>query len=215
MNNIQTNHQEPIIGNSLSFVSSYATSVPRIRLNDDGRLHAPVRNPQCGCLSVDGNKYVTGLSSNSRYRFRMSRAIGQRITGGFLHFAKRDANSPNKTEPDSKINAVLSSCTLCGHRWEDEAYEAVNAHHVEHACAVATNRQHTLRELQMRSFDGTRCLGFAIAVATFLVWHAEQASVSIQASNDCLNHAFRFVRVSDLDGLGTRFFRRIVVSTWK
>jgi hypothetical protein len=41
----------------------------------------------------------------------------------------------------------VSSCTLCGHRWEDEAYEAVNAHHVEQACAVATSRQHTPREL--------------------------------------------------------------------
>ena len=41
----------------------------------------------------------------------------------------------------------VSSCTLCGHRWKDEAYEAVNAYHVEQACAVAIKLQHTLREL--------------------------------------------------------------------
>ncbi len=41
----------------------------------------------------------------------------------------------------------VSSCTVCGHRWHDETYEVMNAHHVEQACAVATSRTDTLREL--------------------------------------------------------------------
>jgi hypothetical protein len=37
--------------------------------------------------------------------------------------------------------ALVSSCMVCGHRWEDETYEAENSHHVEEARAVVTNRQ--------------------------------------------------------------------------
>lgn len=37
--------------------------------------------------------------------------------------------------------AFASSCTVCGHRWEDERYEAVNLRHLEKACAAATRQQ--------------------------------------------------------------------------
>ena len=37
--------------------------------------------------------------------------------------------------------AFASSCIVCGHRWEDERYEAVNLRHVEKACAVATRQE--------------------------------------------------------------------------
>ncbi len=30
----------------------------------------------------------------------------------------------------------ISSCMICGHRWEDIAYVLENSHHVEQACAV-------------------------------------------------------------------------------
>jgi len=35
---------------------------------------------------------------------------------------------------------LVSSCMVCGHRWEDETYEAENSHHIEEARAVITNR---------------------------------------------------------------------------
>ena len=31
---------------------------------------------------------------------------------------------------------MLSSCMVCGHQWEDDAYEAENSRHVEVACAA-------------------------------------------------------------------------------
>jgi hypothetical protein len=37
--------------------------------------------------------------------------------------------------------AFVSSCTICGHRWEDPRYTEVNLHHAERACAAADGRQ--------------------------------------------------------------------------
>ena len=37
----------------------------------------------------------------------------------------------------------VSHCTVCGHQWKNAIYEAVNAHHVERARALATGRQQT------------------------------------------------------------------------
>ena len=34
---------------------------------------------------------------------------------------------------------LISSCMVCGHRWEDEIYAAENWHHVEKARAALTN----------------------------------------------------------------------------
>jgi len=44
----------------------------------------------------------------------------------------------------------VSSCMICGHRWEDNGYEAVNAQHVEQARAVSTIRQQRSREIHVR-----------------------------------------------------------------
>ena len=37
----------------------------------------------------------------------------------------------------------VSSCIVCAHRWKDDRYEAVNLHHFEKACAVATRPRTT------------------------------------------------------------------------
>jgi len=37
--------------------------------------------------------------------------------------------------------AFASSCIVCGHRWEDERYEAVNLRQFEKACAVAIRQR--------------------------------------------------------------------------
>ena len=34
--------------------------------------------------------------------------------------------------------AFVSSCAICGHRWEDPRYADANRRHSERACAVAT-----------------------------------------------------------------------------
>jgi len=36
--------------------------------------------------------------------------------------------------------AFVSSCTVCGHRWEDEAYEAENSRQIGQARRVASSR---------------------------------------------------------------------------
>ena len=35
----------------------------------------------------------------------------------------------------------VSSCIVCGHRWEDETYEAANLDNIEQACAGLASRQ--------------------------------------------------------------------------
>lgn len=35
----------------------------------------------------------------------------------------------------------VSSCVICGHRWEDSRYRELNLRHAERACAVASRRQ--------------------------------------------------------------------------
>jgi|SRR5664280_7528 len=45
--------------------------------------------------------------------------------------------------------AFVSSCIVCGLRWEDERYEAANSHHAERARAVATIRQQPPHETHM------------------------------------------------------------------
>ena len=37
--------------------------------------------------------------------------------------------------------ALASSCVVCGHRWDDKKYEAVNRRYFEKACAVAIRQQ--------------------------------------------------------------------------
>ncbi len=43
---------------------------------------------------------------------------------------------------------LVSSCTLCGHRWEDEAYEIENSLFVEQACAEILRRLQSADEAQ-------------------------------------------------------------------
>jgi len=40
----------------------------------------------------------------------------------------------------------VSSCMICGFRWDDKRYEAVNAQYVEQARAVSTSRQRRSHE---------------------------------------------------------------------
>lgn len=53
--------------------------------------------------------------------------------------------------------AFVSSCIVCGQRWEDERYEAVNLHHTERARAVATTQQQAARETQMNFVPVKQC----------------------------------------------------------
>jgi hypothetical protein len=36
--------------------------------------------------------------------------------------------------------AFVSSCTVCGHHWEDDTHAAENSLHVERACQAASSR---------------------------------------------------------------------------
>jgi hypothetical protein len=45
--------------------------------------------------------------------------------------------------------AFVSSCIVCGHRWQDQRYTELNSHHVERACTVATSRSQNAHEAQL------------------------------------------------------------------
>jgi len=45
----------------------------------------------------------------------------------------------------------VSSCMICGHRWDDKRYEAVNAQYVEQARAALTIRRQSSHETHVHS----------------------------------------------------------------
>jgi len=44
--------------------------------------------------------------------------------------------------------ALVSSCMVCGHRWEDDMYEAENSLFAEQACAAVSSRLQSSHEAQ-------------------------------------------------------------------
>jgi len=45
--------------------------------------------------------------------------------------------------------AFVSSCIVCGHRWQDPRYTELNSHHVERACTIANGRSQNAHDAQM------------------------------------------------------------------